>query len=90
MRPAWRVLWRSHQLDKDMGDEMRFHIEMEAERLVDQGGLDPQEARRRAYVRFGGVEKYKEAGRDAVDASGSMPFRPTLGSACGCWSNTAG
>jgi putative ABC transport system permease protein len=65
MRPAWRVLWRSQQLEHDMRDEISFHIEMEAERLARQEGLDPEAARRLAYVRFGGVEKYKEAGRDA-------------------------
>ena len=47
-----------------MQDEMRFHIEMEAERLVREEGLDPQEARRQAHVRFGGLEKFKEQGRD--------------------------
>jgi predicted permease len=43
---------------------MRFHVEMETERLVRQHGLPLDEARRRALVSFGGVEKYKEAGRD--------------------------
>jgi hypothetical protein len=43
---------------------MRFHVEMEAERLVREQGLDPAEARRQAHVAFGGLEKYKEAGRD--------------------------
>jgi hypothetical protein len=40
MRAAWRALWRSRQLDADMQDEMRFHIEMESERLVREQGLD--------------------------------------------------
>ena len=65
MRSAWRVLWRSQQLEHDMRDEISFHIEMEADRLVRDEGLDPETARRLAHVRFGGVEKYKEAGRDA-------------------------
>ncbi len=47
-----------------MRDEMRLHIELEAERLRNNG-LDPDEARRQAHVRFGGVEKFKEEGRDA-------------------------
>ena len=64
MRAVWRVLWRSHQLDADMSEEMRFHVDMETERLVREHGLDPVEARRRAYVAFGGVEKYKEQARD--------------------------
>lgn len=65
LRAAWRVWWRSDRLEADMRDEMRFHIEMEAERLVRQQGIDPHEARRLACVRFGGVEKFKEEGRDA-------------------------
>jgi putative ABC transport system permease protein len=60
----WRRLWRRDRLDAAMDAEMRFHIEMEAERLVRERGLDPGEARRQALVAFGGVEKYKEEGRD--------------------------
>ena len=47
-----------------MRDEMRVHIELEAERLRNNG-LDKDEARRQAHVRFGGIEKFKEEGRDA-------------------------
>ena len=47
-----------------MRDEMRLHIELEAERLRARG-LDPDEARRQAHVHFGGVEKFKEEGREA-------------------------
>lgn len=47
-----------------MRDEMRLHIELEAERLQAKG-LASDEARRQAYVRFGGIEKYKEEGRGA-------------------------
>ena len=65
LRSAWRALRRSKELDADMQDEMRFHIQMEAERLGRVGGLDSQEARRRAHVSFGGVERYKEEGREA-------------------------
>ena len=43
-RAIWRVLWRSKQLDADMQEEMRFHLEMEADRLVRAHGLDPEEA----------------------------------------------
>src|SRR5687767_4607939 len=65
IRAAWRVLTRSRQLERDMQDEMRLHVEMEAERLVRDEGVDRHEARRLAHVRFGGVEAFKEAGRDA-------------------------
>jgi hypothetical protein len=60
----WQVLTRKDHVASGMHDEMRFHVEMEAERLRREEGLPPQEARRRALVSFGGIEKYKEAGRD--------------------------
>ena len=48
-RAIWRVLWRSKQLDADMQEEMRFHVEMEADRPVRAHGLDPR--RRGASLR---------------------------------------
>jgi putative ABC transport system permease protein len=65
LQSAFRVLRRSDQLNAEMQEEMRFHIESEAERLVREEGLAPEEAHRQACLRFGGVEKYKEEGRDA-------------------------
>src|SRR5687768_3605950 len=63
-RVMWRTLWRSKQIEAEMRDEMRLHIELEAERLRAQG-LNADEARRQAHVRFGGVERFKEEGREA-------------------------
>jgi putative ABC transport system permease protein len=65
IRAVGRVLWRSDQLETDMQEEMHFHVEMETDRLMREHGLDRGEAHRQAYVRFGGVEKYREAARDA-------------------------
>ncbi len=48
----------------DLDDELRFHLELEAERLVREG-VEPAEARRRAAVSFGGVERTKEEVREA-------------------------
>ncbi len=62
-------LRRPSQLDADMNDEMRFHIDMEAGRLMQQQGLHSAEAHRRAAVAFGGVEKYRGAGRDVLGLS---------------------
>src|SRR5436190_1105443 len=64
LRAFWRGLRRPSQVDADMHDEMRFHIEMEAQRLHERG-LSEHEAARQAAVAFGGVEKYRGAGRDA-------------------------
>src|SRR5262245_45747984 len=46
--------------DRRMQREFGFHLEMEAEQLMREEGLAPAEARRRAAVAFGGVEKYQE------------------------------
>ena len=45
-------------------DEIRFHIDMETERLMREEQLDHTEARRRALVSFGGVQQYRETLRD--------------------------
>ncbi len=47
-----------------MDNEMRFHVEMETADLVARG-VAPDEARRRALLSFGGVERFKDEGRDA-------------------------
>src|ERR1043166_277275 len=54
-------------------EEMRFHIEMEAERLVREEHLDPTEAERRARATFGGVTQQKEALRPTrwIDSAGA-------------------
>ncbi len=46
--------------EERMGEEFRFHLEMETERLI-RTGVDEEEARR---VAFGGVELHKESMRD--------------------------
>ena len=71
VRTAFRQLssyWQGRRGRKramaDIDDEMRFHVEMETERLMTRERLSLSEARRRALVSFGGVEQFKEAGYD--------------------------
>jgi putative ABC transport system permease protein len=52
-------------LDRDAQEEMRLHVELEAEDLARRDGLSARESRRRALVAFGGVERWREAHRDA-------------------------
>ncbi|HJR63133.1 MAG TPA: ABC transporter permease [Gemmatimonadaceae bacterium] len=59
-----RALLFKRTTEQDMDEEMRFHLDMETEALA-RTGLDVTAARRRALVSFGGVERFKEAGRDA-------------------------
>jgi predicted permease len=69
VRSYWHGLRRPGRVDADIADEMRFHIEMETERLITARGLDPDEARRQAAIAFGGVEKYRGAGLDVLGLS---------------------
>jgi len=63
-RARVRALLRRSEEEREMDEEMRFHLEMEERKLVREG-RSPQEARRRARLRFGGVERMKERTRDA-------------------------
>jgi predicted permease len=45
-------------------DELRFHIEMETEKLVREQQLDRNEAHRRAMATFGGVQQHRETLRE--------------------------
>jgi putative ABC transport system permease protein len=63
-RARLRLLFNRNGAESRMTKEIGFHIDMEAERLVREQGLDPNEARRRALVAFGGVERHKEELRD--------------------------
>ncbi|MGH7469806.1 MAG: ABC transporter permease, partial [Longimicrobiales bacterium] len=61
--------------DSRMEREFGFHLEMEVERLTREEGLAPAEARRRAAVAFGGVERYQQelrSGRDFAWLKGTV------------------
>ncbi|MFW6201177.1 MAG: ABC transporter permease, partial [Gemmatimonadota bacterium] len=60
-----RALLRRADLESELDEELRFHVERETEKLVREEGLEPAEARRRALVAFGGVEQAKEGAREA-------------------------
>ncbi|MFW6201418.1 MAG: ABC transporter permease, partial [Gemmatimonadota bacterium] len=65
LRERFRALvWRSRE-EREMEEELRHHVEMEAERLAREEDLDPVEARRRALLKLGGVEQTKERVREA-------------------------
>ena len=59
-----RVLLHGMSFDGEMDEEIRFHLQMETESNIREG-MSPREARRQALIAFGGVERFKEQGRDA-------------------------
>ncbi len=56
---------RRRQMEDRLSDETRFHIEMATERAI-RVGTPPDEARRRALVKFGPREAIAEDARDEV------------------------
>jgi predicted permease len=70
---------RGKKVEQDMDAEMAFHLDMEAADLQ-RSGIAPGEARRRARHTFGGVQRFREEGRDARgvgparDLSGDLRF----------------
>jgi putative ABC transport system permease protein len=57
------ALFRRSELECDLDEELRFHLERETERNVARG-MSAEEARRVALVEFGGVERVREECRD--------------------------
>jgi putative ABC transport system permease protein len=51
-------------MEDELGEELRFHLEKEAEQNIARG-MSAEEARRAALRSFGGVERVKEESRDA-------------------------
>jgi putative ABC transport system permease protein len=57
-------LWRSKALDRDLDDELRFHLEMQTQRNIDRGA-DPMEAAAQARRHFGNIVRAREDMRHA-------------------------
>jgi putative ABC transport system permease protein len=76
-RTRLRLLFARNAAEARMDDEIRFHLEMETERLMREEGLDAGEARRRALLAFGGVEKHRRRCGTAVGRRGSRGCRST-------------
>jgi putative ABC transport system permease protein len=65
---SWRrrlgILLRREAVEREMDAEMRHHVECEIADRIGRG-MAPDEARRTALRDFGGIERFKEEGRDA-------------------------
>ena len=64
MRARARAIVGSHRVERDLDDELAFHVAMQTRTHL-QNGLRGDEARRRAHHALGGVEQAKERCRDA-------------------------
>ena len=59
-----RSLLRSEEKNRELDEEIQFHLDMQIDELV-KSGMDREQARLEALRSFGGVEQEKENCRDA-------------------------
>ena len=64
IRYACRALHGGRRADLQLDDELRFHVDLEADLLTRQG-VSPDRARTMALRKFGGVERVKEECRES-------------------------
>ena len=58
-----RAIVRRSAVERELDDELRFHLEREAEKLM-RHGLNRADATRQARLAFGGLERIKDDARD--------------------------
>jgi len=64
IKRRWRALFRRDELEQELADELRFHLERDAAQNI-RNGMNEEDARYAALKSFGGVEQAKEECRDA-------------------------
>ena len=69
LRRTFRALFHKRELDADMAEEMRSHIELRTQENV-AAGMTPEEAHYAALRQFGGTESIQETCRDQRGVSG--------------------
>ena len=62
-----------HSRDRELADEIESHLQMHTDDNI-RAGMSPQEARRVAVMRLGGIDQAKEAYRDRV----TIPFLESI------------
>jgi hypothetical protein len=63
LRARTRSALRRSVAEREMDEELQFHLDMETEKNL-RSGMTLEEARRRARIAFGGVEKHRDSLRD--------------------------
>jgi predicted permease len=68
MTEGWRrirSIGRRDAIESGLDKEIRFHLDRQAEKNR-RAGMTPDEARRQALLKFGGLERVKESTRDEI------------------------
>ena len=73
-----RGFFRGGRLDRDLDEELRYHLEKLIEDNITRG-MSPEAARRQALIAIGGLEQRKEECRDARRIRPVEEIRQDLG-----------
>ena len=68
MQGTWRRLrsiGRRDAIERGLDEEIRFHLDRQTEQYV-RAGMTPDEARRHAHIKFGGLQSARESTRDEI------------------------
>ncbi|MGH9752319.1 MAG: ADOP family duplicated permease [Blastocatellia bacterium] len=65
LKTALRTLLRKSEIERELDEELRYHIEQQTEQNI-RLGMNPEEAQYAACKAFGGVEQAKERSRDSL------------------------
>ena len=76
-----RALFARTSDERELQEELRFHVEMEVEHNK-RSGMSDDDARRLGHIALGGVERTKE---DVRDARGTRLFEDVLGDVAFAW-----
>jgi putative ABC transport system permease protein len=60
-----RSIGRRHALESGLDEEIRFHIDQQTAKHR-RAGMSPDEARRQALLKFGGLERVRDSTRDEI------------------------
>src|SRR3989304_4060513 len=69
IRALLQNLFRKRHVERELDDELRFHLEAQIEANA-RAGMTPEEARRQAQLKLGRVEQVKEEVRAARPGGG--------------------
>ena len=64
VRSLWRGVVGTRQVDDDLNEEFRLHIDLRTADLI-RSGMTPEEAARKARAEFGSTEYHVEKARNA-------------------------
>jgi putative ABC transport system permease protein len=64
IKTRWRALFHKEKLERELDDELRFHLERQITQNL-RNGMDPDDAHYSALKSFGPLQRSKEESRDA-------------------------